>query len=117
MMNNDLWGNIIYNLSGGAGFAIYGNINDENDYNSNVVFEDSSKKPAWSDVEAGKDGQGWMVVRGERDEKLQGCDWTVLPDVPMDASKRAEWETYRQELRDITNQPDPFNITWPTPPA
>ena len=116
-MNNELWGNIIYSLSGGAGFAIYGNINNENDYNSNVVFEDSSKKPAWVDVQAGQDGQGWMVVRSERDTKLDACDWTVLPDVPMDAPKRTEWETYRQSLRDVTSQPDPFNITWPTPPA
>jgi hypothetical protein len=57
-----------------------------------------------------------MVVRSERDVKLQACDWTVLPDVPMDASKKTEWETYRQELRDITDQSDPFNITWPSPP-
>ena len=115
-MNNNLWGNIIYSLSGGAGFAIYGDLNNENDYNHNVVFEDESKKPSWSDVQAGQDGQGWMVTRSERDVKLQACDWTVLPDVPMDASKKTEWETYRQELRDITDQSDPFNITWPSPP-
>lgn len=26
------------------------------------------------------------------------------------------WLTYRQKLRDITNQPDPFSITWPIDP-
>lgn len=115
-MNNELWGNIIHRVSGGADFAIYGNLNNENDYNQNVVFLDESKKPAWSAVEAGKNGEGWMVVNGERKGKLESCDWTVLPDVPMAAEKRTEWETYRQALRDITTQPDPFNITWPTPP-
>jgi len=39
-----------------------------------------------------------------------------LDDVPLTDEKKAEWETYRQELRDITDQPDPFNINWPTPP-
>lgn len=27
-----------------------------------------------------------------------------------------DWCDYRQALRDITNQPDPFNIVWPTKP-
>ena len=26
------------------------------------------------------------------------------------------WLDYRQALRDITKQPDPMNIDWPTPP-
>jgi len=55
----------------------------------------------------------WAVVREERNEKLAECDWTQLPDAPVD---KAAWATYRQELRDITLQPDPFNIIWPTPP-
>lgn len=55
----------------------------------------------------------WDAVRAERNEKLAECDWTQLPDAPVDS---AAWATYRQELRDITLQPDPFNIVWPTPP-
>ena len=77
---------------------------------------DPSKKPSWSAVQAQIDPEQWKIVRFQRDKKLQACDWTVLPDVPMDAPKRTEWETYRQSLRDVTSQPDPFNITWPTPP-
>ena len=53
----------------------------------------------------------WPMVRAERDAKLAASDWTQLPDVPL-ATKEA-WAVYRQALRDITNQPDPFNITWP----
>lgn len=56
----------------------------------------------------------WPLVRTKRDRLLQASDWTQLPDVPL-ATKEA-WTAYRQALRDLTDQPDPFNITWPTPP-
>ena len=57
----------------------------------------------------------WGDVRKERDRRLSATDWTQLPDVPI-ATKEA-WAAYRQSLRDITEQPDPFNIVWPTPPV
>jgi hypothetical protein len=55
----------------------------------------------------------WEIIRAERTELLFKCDWTQLPDAPVDAQA---WATYRQALRDITTQPDPFNITWPEEP-
>lgn len=58
--------------------------------------------------------QEWESIRADRDVLLAKSDWTQLPDVPI-ATKEA-WAVYRQELRDITLQPDPFNIVWPTPP-
>lgn len=115
-MNNVTLSNILWTSVPNEGFAIYGDVENESDYNAKVVYNDSSKKPSWSIVEAGQNPEQWHVVRAQRDGKLLACDWTVLPDVPMDASKKAEWETYRQDLRDVTNQSDPFNITWPTPP-
>ena len=57
----------------------------------------------------------WPIVRSERNQKLQACDWTQLADIA--AETKALWEPYRQALRDVTNQPDPFNIVWPTPPT
>lgn len=57
----------------------------------------------------------WNIVRDQRNALLAQSDWTQLPDVPL-ATKEA-WATYRQALRDITDQSDPFNIVWPTPPA
>jgi hypothetical protein len=57
----------------------------------------------------------WAATRAQRSQLLQQSDWTQLPDVPL-ATKDA-WAEYRQALRDITEQPDPFNIIWPTPPA
>jgi hypothetical protein len=54
-------------------------------------------------------------VRAKREVLLQQSDWTQLPDVPLET--KTEWATYRQELRDITDQPGyPFNVVWPTPP-
>ncbi len=56
----------------------------------------------------------WPLVRAERDRRLLSSDWTQLPDVPL-ATKEV-WAVYRQALRDITEQSDPFNLVWPTPP-
>jgi hypothetical protein len=59
----------------------------------------------------------WNVVRSIRNEYLKESDWTQLPDSPLTVEKKQEWVTYRQELRDVTLQPDPFNITWPIKPS
>ena len=56
----------------------------------------------------------WPLVRAERDRRLLASDWTQLPDVPL--TTKEAWAVYRQALRDITEQPDPFNIVWPEPP-
>jgi hypothetical protein len=56
----------------------------------------------------------WEAVRIERNARLAASDWTQLPDAPVDA---AAWAEYRQELRDITSQDDPFNIVWPSEPG
>jgi hypothetical protein len=41
-------------------------------------------------------------LRVERDKRLAKTDWTQIPDSPLDADKKAEFATYRQALRDIT---------------
>lgn len=58
----------------------------------------------------------WMIIRADRTVLLAQSDFTQVADSPMTAEKRAEWVTYRQALRDITTQADPFNITWPASP-
>lgn len=52
----------------------------------------------------------WQVIRTQRNQMLKDSDWTQVADAPVD---KTAWATYRQALRDITTQPDPFNITWP----
>jgi hypothetical protein len=39
-------------------------------------------------------------ITTKRNEKLQASDWTQLTDVPLTTEQKAEWVTYRQELRD-----------------
>jgi hypothetical protein len=58
----------------------------------------------------------WLMVRTERTAMLASSDFTQIADAPVTAEKRAEWATYRQALRDITYQTDPFSIIWPNSP-
>ncbi len=58
----------------------------------------------------------WISIRYERNQLLSESDWTQLPDSPLTNQKQTEWQTYRQALRDVTIQPNPFTINWPTPP-
>lgn len=57
----------------------------------------------------------WQWVRADRNRMLKESDWTQGTDAPI--ASREAWATYRQELRDITNQPDPLNIVWPEKPG
>jgi hypothetical protein len=56
----------------------------------------------------------WLEIRYLRNSLLTECDWTQLSDVSE--SIRTSYQSYRQSLRDITNQSDPFNISWPVKP-
>ena len=57
--------------------------------------------------------QKWGDVRVERNRKLSATAWRASSDLTMSD----DWKTYRQALRDITTQTDPYNITWPTEPS
>lgn len=58
--------------------------------------------------------EAWFRLRAERHSRLAACDWTQVPDAPVD---RAAWAAYRQKLRDLpANTADPRNVIWPTPP-
>lgn len=56
------------------------------------------------------------AARAQRNALLAASDWTQLSDIP--AATKTLWEPYRQDLRDVTDQPGyPFSIVWPTPPT
>lgn len=57
--------------------------------------------------------------RIERNAKLAATDWTQVLDSPLSDSKKTEWQTYRQALRDMPSQEgfDPTNPTYPTQPT
>jgi hypothetical protein len=67
------------------------------------------------EIEIELDGM-WSFIRERRTVKLKECDWTQLSDSPLTPEKKEEWQIYRQALRDITLQPNPFNIVWPDEP-
>jgi hypothetical protein len=56
----------------------------------------------------------WEEIRLIRNELLKESDWTQLSDVSQ--TIKDLWTVYRQELRNITNQENPFNIEWPVKP-
>jgi hypothetical protein len=62
--------------------------------------------------------QQWTNLRTQRDALLQACDWTQLPDSPITSDLKQQWQSYRQQLRNIPeNTTDPTNPSWPVPPS
>ena len=55
----------------------------------------------------------WSQVRMKRNMLLQQTDWRASSDLTLSD----DWKSYRQALRDVPTQSDPFNITWPTAPS
>ena len=60
----------------------------------------------------------WANVRSQRDRKIAATDWRVIVASESDEGSDlpTKWKTYRTNLRDITEQADTDNITWPTEP-
>lgn len=63
----------------------------------------------------------WSEIRAARDLLLAESDVEILRISDLEAISghvdielRQSLAQYRQGLRDLTTQPDPFNISWPT---
>ena len=58
-------------------------------------------------------------IKEQRNARLLASDWTQGADSPLSDSKKAEWQTYRQALRDLTysNLNHGDSVTWPTEPS
>jgi len=90
---------------------------EKNKYQVNVSVEPhviEEKPPVTISV------PGW--IRDNRHNRLKGTDWTVGADSPLSDSKKAEWQTYRQALRDLPSSyssaiTDRDSISWPTKPS
>ena len=62
--------------------------------------------------------QNLSALRQLRQRYLQDSDWTQMPDSPLSAEKKTEWQTYRQALRDITlTATSCSDVVWPTQPS
>lgn len=66
-------------------------------------------------VQAKLDAQ-WTQVRAQQRQKLYESDWTCSV-TDYEVPNKADWVAYRQSLRDVTTQSDPFNIEWPPVPS
>lgn len=74
------------------------------------VAEYNASQQEWAD---GATERKKQRLRNKRKELLLEADWQI--DRIEDAGgNSSSWRTYRQALRDITNNPD--NPTWPTKP-
>ena len=64
--------------------------------------------------------QAIIDLRSYRDVMLNSSDWTQTPDSPLSDTKKQEWQTYRQALRDLptayTDIESVDEVTWPTAP-
>ena len=90
-----------------------GNSHDPKQYvQSHFVGQDDTK-------DARILAEKWANVRAERDRRIAATDWRVIVASESDEGSDlpTKWKTYRTNLRDITEQADPDNITWPTEPS
>jgi hypothetical protein len=74
-----------------------------------TLVEDPAK------VQARLDAQ-WTSVRAQQRQKLYESDWTCSV-TDYEVPNKSEWAAYRQALRDVTTQTDPFAIVWPVAPS
>lgn len=75
------------------------------------ISEDDSLAPA-PVIDAGKLAE---EIRAERNKKLTESDWSQVVDTPQ--AIKDKWAPYRQQLRDLTQQPGfPHVVVWPDTP-
>jgi len=59
-------------------------------------------------------------LRRQRQNLLVSSDWTQAADSPMTDTKKAQWATYRQALRDLPTSSSSWttieDIVWPSRP-
>ena len=65
---------------------------------------------------AQKTADQWTSVRAQQRQKLYESDWTCSV-TDYEVPNKSEWVQYRQALRDVTLQSDPFEIVWPVVPG
>lgn len=59
----------------------------------------------------------WNIIRSVRNDLLQQCDWTQLPDVSLTNEQKLAWSQYRQMLRNVTEDfTNPDDVIFPEAP-
>lgn len=70
-----------------------------------------------AEVAATKIEAQWVVIRNERNKLLTNTDWWVTKASENGVNISPEQQVYRQALRDVTEQINPFDIQWPVAPS
>ena len=79
-----------------------------------VTVTKASQEEAYT---ATKDTEAALAVRNTRDGLIASCDWMAIKAFEGGTTVGTDWATYRQALRDVTNQEGfPNDITWPAQP-
>ena len=75
--------------------------------------------PSDEEIETYQNEENLVAFRENRNAKLTASDWTQVSDSPLSDSKKTEWQTYRQILRDMPSQDgfDPLNPMYPSEPS
>ena len=61
------------------------------------IAQRQAEETAWNN---GAFDRAMADLRQRRDAMLKSCDWVMMSDSPI--ADKYNWETYRQALRDIT---------------
>lgn len=93
-------------------------IEGEYSYKEYTIVDGAAVRKSDADIAQAETDKAWIVLRNRRNGYLTDSDWTQAADSPLSDSKKAEWATYRQQLRDLpSNTSDPLNPNYPTKPS
>ena len=67
------------------------------DLTAEEIAQRQAEEQAWNN---GAFDRAMADLRQRRDAMLKSCDWVMMSDSPI--ADKSNWETYRQALRDIT---------------
>ena len=83
-----------------------------------TIIDGAAVRKSDADINQIETDKAWIVLRNRRNGYLSDSDWTQTLDSPLSDSKKAEWATYRQTLRDLpSNTSDPSNPNFPDKPS
>ena len=79
--------------------------------------EDGTRRFQIKEIPAPTDEELATQIRAKRNSLLSQTDYLMMPDYPISDEYREKIKTYRQELRDITEQENfPRDVIFPTLP-
>jgi hypothetical protein len=88
-------------------------LNDNGEFVNTPITEESERFTFFENVVAKR----MHFLRHERDQKLAETDWIVTKSLEQNTPIPQEWLTYRQSLRDITeNYSSQDDVVWPVKP-